>query len=286
MTATTTTDQLRARARALAALIASLATLVMGLALVAPAQAIFEGQPVSSQAFAGPGGTPWVTALLTPGPGSRYERQFCGGSLVAPDQVLTAAHCVDGTRTSEIEALLGTTDLNRGGELVGVSEVTVFPRYVAADSFGDLALLTLERSTSLETVDLVDTGEHHVGSLGFVAGWGDQVTIKSEESDFPRRLRAAEVPIIADLFCEHGSGDEDPDYDGRVMLCAGYERGHPDTCRGDSGGPLARQAGERWILVGVTSYGQAGCGAIGTYGAYAWVGSPQMRAWLRDRLGF
>jgi secreted trypsin-like serine protease len=70
------------------------------------------------------------------------------------------------------------------------------------------------------------------------------------------------------------------------MLCAGHEDGSPDTCGGDSGGPLARKVDGRWRLVGVTSYGVPGCGSVGTYGVYAWVGSPVLRNWLREQVGY
>lgn len=227
-------------------------------------------------------GVGWTTAILR-GRGSRFERQFCGGSLVSRRYVLTAAHCTDGVRANKLQVLVGTKNLGRGGQVLNVTRNHVYPRWNPRTFYGDMALLRLRGKARTKPVSLVPTGTHYVGQRGWIAGWGNKASVRSGRRDFPTRLQSAYIPIQPDSRCIEGPPD--PTYDGSVMLCAGFESGAPDTCQGDSGGPLARKVDGRWRLVGVTSYGLPGCGSSGTYGVYAWVGSQILGNWLRNRVG-
>jgi len=271
----------RSRKVPLVALLALL-TLAMG---AAPASAsagdirgtILGGKPETR------GDVNWVAGILSTGSGSRFSRQFCGGSLVSRRYVLTAAHCVvdDGQvrSASRTRVLLGTKNLNRGGRLMRVDKIRVFPDYqLLSEEYGDMALLRLESRAPYRPARLVGEGTHYVERHGYIAGWGNRAPIESGENDFPTRLHSAFIPIVADSFCSAN----DESYDGDVMLCAGYQDGNPDTCQGDSGGPLARKVHGRWRIIGVTSYGNPGCGSTDTYGVYAWVGSPILRDWLKE----
>ncbi len=238
----------------------------------------------------------WITAILRKGPGSPADRHFCGGSLVARNYVLTAAHCVTDplggvAPASSLETLHGTKDLTSGGTVRNVSAVYVYPGYSPVTNYGDMALLKLSARVNYPRIGLVPTGrqyanDNYMNRRGYVAGWGDRAPYNSPFGDFPNQLHSAWIQIVPDQKCaRRGTANPDPDYNGDVMICAGYARGRPDTCRGDSGGPLAGRIGGRWQLIGVTSYGKPGCGSRNTYGVYAWVGSPILKSWLQRRLG-
>ena len=199
---------------------------------------------------------------------------------------LTAAHCVvtNGRRrsASSLQVLLGSKSLTSGGQVLNVTSVSVQPNYDVTPNYADMALLRLSGDSRYAPVKLAPTNAAYVGSAGYIAGWGDRLPVTSTDSDYPTRLYSASIPIREDAACSA----RDPEYNGNVMLCAGYFGGRPDTCSGDSGGPLAVRRSGVWRLVGVTSYGNPGCGSVGTYGVYAWVGSAVLRSWLRARVGY
>jgi len=181
---------------------------------------------------------------------------------------------------SSLQVLLGSKSLTSGGQVLNVTSVSVQPNYDVTPNYADMALLRLSGDSRYAPVKLAPTNAAYVGSAGYIAGWGDRLPVTSTDSDYPTRLYSASIPIREDAACSA----RDPEYNGNVMLCAGYFGGRPDTCSGDSGGPLAVRRSGVWRLVGVTSYGNPGCGSVGTYGVYAWVGSAVLRSWLRARV--
>ncbi|MFJ3809506.1 S1 family peptidase [Streptomyces sp. NPDC090073] len=220
------------------------------------------------------GSYPFMAALLTKGRGNPHDRQFCGGSLLAPDIVMTAAHCVIGAQPKQLETVVGRTVLSKKnqGHLRNVTDVVVHPRYARGQEAYDIAFLTLDKPvTGTAPVNLPTAGTDALirpGAKATVIGWGNTDT---EVTHYPDRIRAVDVPIVSHIECKASY----PDYDKKVNICAGVEG--KDSCQGDSGGPMFRALpGRRGVYqTGIVSYGD-GCASQGAPGVYTYTGSAQL----------
>jgi secreted trypsin-like serine protease len=198
---------------------------------------------------------PWVVYLT-----DANGFQFCGGTLVAPAKVLTAAHCVKGRSASSTRVVAGREDKKSSAGVVSqLSGIWVHPGYVAADRGEDVAVLTLRREVPYQPLPVAgaaDVGLYVTGTNAAIYGWGRT----SEQGAASRYLLGATVPVSADAGCVTAY----PQFQAAEMVCAGFPEGGVDTCQGDSGGPLV--AGGK--LIGVTSWGE-GCARAGKPGVYA-----------------
>ncbi len=265
--------------------VACLAILLCGSGTAAASGRIVGGSPTSTSQY------PWMAAMvLDPAKagGNALQRQRCGGALVTPYIVLTAAHCLaEGDpdlleailhpplEANDINVVLGRTTLSGSdGAEHDVRAVAFASNYNPASTENDVGYIVLQAPSGQAPIKIAGSGEAGIwapGAATQVTGWGGT----SEAAGPSNTLRAATVPIISDSSCA-GSGVYGSRFYPAVMVCAGYLAGGVDSCNGDSGGPLQAPAGDGYRLVGLTSWGD-GCARPNKPGVYARVAGDQLR---------
>ncbi|WP_434600546.1 trypsin-like serine protease [Streptomyces sp. A5-4] len=217
---------------------------------------------------------PWMAQLFYEDGDNSF---FCGGAVIAPTKILTAAHCVKGKDwKSKGVIVTGTEQLattaGHGGAMSGVWRQWNHPSYSSATLDNDIAVLTLPEPVKAEPIPVTksdDTASYTPGTSATVYGWG---RTSSTNDDISATLRRATVPVNSDATCADWSlGGE---FVKGHMVCAGtpasgQDAGTVTACNGDSGGPLV--VGGR--IVGVVSWGIEDCVEKGAYSVYAKVSS-------------
>ena len=217
-----------------------------GTPSVAPAAAIIGGEEAE------PGEFPFQVALVTAA--SRFH--FCGGTFISRSWVMTAAHCVDGGVDPEaIQVLAGAHDKTKDGELINVVRIIIHPSFSSgAFISSDVALLQLESEHMYPRVELLTPDRVELsapGTLSTVIGWG----LTSEGGEASDVLKKLEAEIISNAECQTHLNNNILD----VTICAGMLGSSEATCNGDSGGPLLVPYRNRWIQVGIVSFGTNIC---------------------------
>jgi secreted trypsin-like serine protease len=225
----------------------------------------------------------FVAALYDNSIGPPVQSQFCGGTLIDEDSVLTAAHCVVSTSVQPTHVTIGRTVLDSNqGQKRRVSEILIHPLYnPSQDDAYDAAVLELSNPVSgIVPIKLATSNQNFAESPkrnATVAGWGNTIAQPaggSAGSSFPNRMREAQVPLVSDNQAASVYGSN---YVKSLMVAAGKEG--KDTCQGDSGGPMFTKVNSSYRQIGITSFG-IGCGADGFPGVYTEVNASPIRSFI------
>ncbi|MEP5728179.1 MAG: serine protease [Sulfitobacter sp.] len=259
---------------------------------------IYGGRPAEQGAW------PWQVSLHTAArvgqdAESRVMSQFCGGSLIARQWVLTAAHCVQDwdksiTPTADILIRSGSVNLF-DGDFRPVAAIFPHPDYDPDRTDNDVALIKLSQpvtdsSGPVGAIPVLQDGATLQPGPAVSIGWG-----LMEGGEIPSVLMETDIDVVSNQTCNEGFAEQtrrdlgsyllsvgasneiprdkleeafsilSPNIGNALtdnMICAGVASGERSSCNGDSGGPLMmRRADGGWIQVGIVSWGKMPMGA-------------------------
>ena len=232
---------------------------------------------------------PWQVALTV---NSLFH---CGGSVIAEDWVVTAAHCVyhqlTKKRYSRIKVYLGVHDIPSAlkdphVQIIDSRDIIPHPNFNWKTFDSDLALIQLKEKANISDfvrpVCLPNKQQRRKvtpGKMGVMLGWG--LTEKDSPST---KLRQVYMPVVGHSSCQKAYKKETWPITSN-MLCAGYASNAKDSCKRDSGGgflfPEPKGKKKKWFLGGIISWGNPRCGTPGKYSVFTHINSRFSR-WIKN----
>jgi len=208
---------------------------------------------------------PWQIGLL------QNDWQLCGGSIVGPRTIITAAHCYEGADPRQYEVVVGQhsqTKPDKFTQRYKVANIINHPQWNRATMENDISIIKLAEdikfNDAVQPICLPESNWKYADGANFlVTGWGRTIGY-GDSSDVLKQAVLPNHDVKTCFWGQSGSPFVGRITDGK-LICAGWKDGSHGTCQGDSGGPLVKMVSGIWHLAGVVSFGNMDCSTDGMY---------------------
>jgi hypothetical protein len=219
---------------------------------------------------------PWQVILKQ---GSSY---ICGGSIIAPNFILTAKHCIEGVSPSAIQVVAGITCKNEASSSNTFSVSAIIPHPTL-----DVALLQLSTNLSYNSnrqainyLSSTNSTYYSIGDTVMVSGWG---WLTPNGYDPSNCLNAVNLHIISNQDAANALGEPVHDYE---VACTGVGSVRQGACHGDSGGPLVNWSNtlNEYVLIGIVDWGRPDCSGNNSNSPSIFVRVSNIVSWINSSI--
>lgn len=232
-----------------------------------------------------PNSAPWIVSLQMYAGRPKRLYHVCGGSILSPEWILTAGHCMYGMDIQTFEVVAGTQNLAANETSTQqrreIQKAVVYPKYKGGVAPYDIALIRLtqpfELTTAVEEIQLPSDANLVPRGWATLYGWGSMS--RTSTPQLPALLQTMTVPIISSTMCNEVFGAHQHQLiSNELTVCTGPIEGVPSACNGDSGSALSQGRS----VIGVVSWGRSPCGSM--YSASVYTRVSTYNDWLRETM--